>query len=281
MNDNHVIEALGKTKVVIEDGIITEIGDPQIEHCPIFSKYHNIEKITRDDIKKNIEYRIDDFGMCSKNRKVKEKDLLSVGISEILRSNQEIGYIDCVVGACDGVGTLIITDPEIIQGVGGRVSGLISTTPIDEVINKVGRKNVIHPETARLDPIGGIKEAISRGYKNIAVTIIPSETIGEIRKLDLPSDIQIFILVAHTTGISQKEAEEIFKHADIVTACASKNVRKQAETERTYYYGDAISIYATSKYGKELLDNRLKCIDKPLSTNKYPQDSSNHPYPQK
>lgn len=31
----HVMECLGKTRVVVEDGKITEIGEPQIEVCPL------------------------------------------------------------------------------------------------------------------------------------------------------------------------------------------------------------------------------------------------------
>ena len=33
--DKHVIEALGKTRVTIEDGKITSIGEPEIDYCPI------------------------------------------------------------------------------------------------------------------------------------------------------------------------------------------------------------------------------------------------------
>ena len=162
--DYHVIEALGKTEVVIENGEVTSVGEPLVDFCPIFYKIDGAEHLTKDFIKWNMEKRIREFGMCTPQRVVKMEDFMSFGISEILRTNLELGLIDCVVGVCEGVGTLLMTDPEIIQGVGGRVSALISTTPIPEVIERVGIENVLNPETADLDPIKGLEMAIERGY---------------------------------------------------------------------------------------------------------------------
>ena len=80
----------------------------------------------------------------------------------------------------EGAKEYVIDDAELVQGVGGRVSALISTTPIDEVMDKVGRENILNPETAELNPLKGLEMAIERGYKNIAITILPSKSIEEI-----------------------------------------------------------------------------------------------------
>lgn len=272
--DKHIIEALGKTEIIIENGEITKIGEPNIDYCPIFGKYHNIEHITKEDIKKNIEYRINDFGMCTPNRKTKLKDMLSVGVSEILRSNVELGNIDCVVGACEGTGTVLITDPDTVQGVGGRVSGLISTTPIPEVINKLGKENILDPENATLNQLEGLKKALKLGYKNIALTILPSEMIKEIREYPVPSDVNVYIFVAHTTKTKKEDVKMIFDNADIVTACASKNIIEYAQERKPYYYGKSVPIYAVSENGHKLLDARLKHTNRPLSIKEYPQDLS-------
>lgn len=268
--DRHVIEALGKTEVVISDGKIVSIAEPKIEYCPIFGKYHNIQKITREDIRKNIEYRIDDFGMCTKNRQLRMKDMLSVGISEILRTNYEKGNIDCVVGACEGTGTLLMMEADLIQGVGGRVSGLVSTTPIQEVIDQVGQENVLNPETAELNQLEGLKMAIDRGYKNIAITIVPSTQIKQIREYEIPDDVNVYLFVAHTSETSPQLAEELFDNADIVTGCASKSVVALANERKPYYYGSNIPIFAISEEGKNFLDTRLKFIGKNESINDYP-----------
>ncbi|MCD7781850.1 MAG: DUF2099 family protein [Methanosphaera sp.] len=281
VQDKHVIEALGKSRITIENGEITEITEPVIDYCPLFNKYRDIKKLDKDSIQENINYRINSFGMCTNKREIKQKDMLSVGISEILRSNTKIGFIDCVVGVCEGVGTLLMTDPEIIQGVGGRVSGLVETTAIPEVIEKVDPDKVLYPDSAKINQIEGLKEAIKRGYKNIAVTVLAGETIKQIRQIKKPSDVNIYILVAHTTHISMEDTVDAFENADIVTACASKNIREYAHKVKPYYYGTKVPIFATSENGHTLLDNRLKDIGKPLSINDYPMDSTDIPNPLK
>ncbi|MBQ6218565.1 MAG: DUF2099 family protein [Methanosphaera sp.] len=281
VKDRHVIEALGKTQIVIEDGKITSISEPEISYCPIFGKYHNIEKITKEDIRKNIEYRIADFGMCTKNRVLKMGDMLSVGISEILRTNIELGIIDCVVGACEGAGTILMVDADLVQGVGGRVSGLVSTTPITEIIDGIGEDMVLNPETAELNQLKGLKMAIEKGYKDIAVTILPCAMVHEIREYEVPEDVNVYILVAHTTGTTKDEAIALFEDADIVTACASKEIMEYADIVEPYYYGEAVPIYAVSPAGKKLLDTRLKHIKKESSQKSYPQDYTKRAKPLK
>jgi len=272
LEDKHIIEALGKAQVTIENGKVTSITQPEIDYCPIFGKYHNIQKLTKEEIRKNIEYRIADFGMCTKDRVLKMDDMLSVGISEILRSNVELGNIDCVVGACEGTGTLLMTDADLVQGVGGRVSGLISTTPIPEIIEQVGRENILDPETAELNQLKGLEMAIDKGYKNIAVTILPCPMVKQLREYPVDDDVNVYIFVAHTTGTSVDETKMLFETADIVTACSSKNIIEYAQIKKPYYYGESVPIYAISEDGRRLLDVRLNHINKPSSTNEYPQD---------
>ena len=43
----HVIEALGKTRVVIEDGKVAEVGEPEVDYCPLFAKHRGIQKSPR------------------------------------------------------------------------------------------------------------------------------------------------------------------------------------------------------------------------------------------
>lgn len=277
--DYHVIEALGKTKVVIENGEVTSVGEPLVDYCPIFDKIDDAKHLNQEFIKWNIEKRIREFGMCTPERVVKMPDMMSFGISEILKTNTELGLIDCVVGVCEGTGTLLMTNPEIIQGVGGRVSALVSTTPIPEVIEKVGAENVVNPKTAELTPIKGLEMAIERGHKNIAITILADKIIKEIAEYPTPEDVDVHIFVAHTTNASDEEVEIAFNYADVITACSSKKVREYAEKEKVYYSGLKVPIFAISEKGKEFLDNRLEKIGKPLTINDYPLDLEKHPNP--
>lgn len=280
VEDRHVIEALGKVRVVIENGEITEIGSSNVKYCPMFHAMHGVEELNEEFIRKNINFRIKDFGMCTPQRIIEMDDAITVGISEILKTNMELGNIDCVVGACDGAGTLIMTNPRVVQGVGARVSGLVSTTPIPEVIEKLQQKDsvILNPETAELNQLEGLKLALDKGYKNIAITILPSPMVEEIRNYPVDDDVNVYILVAHTTGTAPEDVKMIFDNADIVTACASKHIAEYTDKYQPYYYGLKVPIFCASENGRELLDNRLEKIGKPLSTNEYPRNKSDIPH---
>lgn len=279
MNDKHVIETLGKAEVVIENGKITYIGEPVVDYCSIFDNGQHNGDLTKEFIKSNINKRIEEFGMCTPQRSFDVEDTMSFGTSETLKTNMINGNVDCVVGACEGVGTLLIDDADLVQGVGGRVSALISTTPIDEVIDNVGRDNVLNPETAELNPLKGLEMAIERGYKNIAITIIPTEMVRDLRQYPKPENVNIFIFVAHTTNVSQKEAEMLFDYADVISGCSSINIRETAEERKPYYAGKKVPLYAVTENGRKLLNERLEYIGYELCEKMYPQDFTQSPKP--
>lgn len=279
MNDRHVIEALGKAEVVIENGKITYIGEPVVDYCSIFDNGQHNGDLTKEFIKSNINKRIEEFGMCTPQRSFDVEDTMSFGTSETLKTNMINGNVDCVVGACEGVGTLLIDDADLVQGVGGRVSALISTTPIDEVIYNVGRDNVLNPETAELNPLKGLEMAIERGYKNIAITIIPTEMVRDLRQYPKPENVNIFIFVVHTTNVSQKEAEMLFDYADVISGCSSINIRETAEERKPYYAGKKVPLYAVTENGRKLLNERLEYIGYELCEKMYPQDFTQSPKP--
>ena len=70
----HIMELLGKTRVVIKDGKVIEVGQSVVEWCPIFAKARGIQRITPEEVKKNIEFRISDFGMFRRIRSFRSND---------------------------------------------------------------------------------------------------------------------------------------------------------------------------------------------------------------
>ena len=44
--DKHVIEALGRARITVQDGKVVDVGEPKIEYCPLFHKHRGIEKLT-------------------------------------------------------------------------------------------------------------------------------------------------------------------------------------------------------------------------------------------
>ena len=259
--DEHVIEAMGKAKITVRDGKVVEIEDPQIDYCPLFHKHRGIEKLDAKTIKDNIEFRINDFGMCRPERALKMKDFLSFGISETISTLLEDKLVDCAVIVCDGAGTVLITDPETVQGIGGRISGFLSTTPIVEIINNLGENKVLNPATASINQIEGTKKAIDSGFKNIAVTVASPEDAEELRKLEKSLDeVNIYIFAVHVTGLSLEEAEKLFNNSDVITSCASKSIREIGEKKGLLKAGESIPIFAATKMGKEFLLRRIEKI---------------------
>lgn len=273
MKDRHVMECLGMSKVVIEDGKVTVVSGPQVKYCPLFKKYRNIDEITEDVVKANIEFRIESFGMCTKDRQIRMKDFLSFGISEVLSSALKKGMIDAAVIASDGCGTVVVTDPEIVQGLGGRLSGLCETSPIANVIEGVGRENVLDPDTAAIDMIEGVRKAKAMGHRVVAVTVVSMKDASSLRKEYGDS---IIIMAVHSSCVCRDDACSAFDTCDVITACASKCIREESLKRDTMIAGNKVPIYGVTKKGKELVMMRLKEIGKEPWDGKEPEEP---PYP--
>ena len=266
----HTIEALGLTRVTVEDGKVIDVSEPEVEYCPLFDHHRGIKKLTKEVVAKNIQFRIDDFGMCTPNRQLRMKDFLNFGISEIMCTLLEENEIECVVMVLEGCGTIIVTEGELVQGIGGRVSGLVETSPIPKLFDEIGRENILNTETAEINQVEGIKLAIEQGYKNIAVTIAlasDAEKIAELKK-EYP-DINIYVFVVHTSKRTEKEARALFDVCDVATGCASKNMRAIGEAESLKTVGQSIPIFAKTENGKRFLEMRLEKIggEKPKKEN--------------
>ena len=266
----HIFEAIGLSKVTIKDGKVIDVSEPKIDYCPLFHHHRGMEKITKEAIWNNIQFRIDDFGMCTANRKLRMKEFLSFGISEIMSTLIKEKVLDCVVMVCEGCGTLIVTDAELVQGIGGRVSGLVKTEPIPELFNQVGKDNILNPETAEIDQIAGVKLAIKKGYKNIAVTIALASDALKIQELKKAHpDVNIYTFVVHTSNRTKEDARILFDACDVATACASKYIREIGDAESLKTVGQSVPIYSKTENGKKFLEMRLEKIggEKPKKEN--------------
>ncbi len=253
------MEALGKSRVVIEDGKVIEVSEPVVKYCPLFKKHRNIDELNCQSIKENMEFRIKDFGMCTEERKTKLDYFLNFGISELLSLALKENVLDAAVIASDGCGTAVLKDAQIIQGMGGRISAIIETEPINSVIADVGAENILNPATAEIDQIKGVEKAFSMGYLKVGVTT-PFAQQAKLFREKYGSRIMIFGV--HTTGISETEANVFFDYADVITACASRYVREVAQTKATLQAGTKVPIYAATEAGKELMLAKLRELNK-------------------
>ena len=254
----HVMECLGKARVVIEDGKVLEVGDPQVKYCPLFEKYRGIKELTPETIRENMEFRIKAFGMCSQDRATEMDDFISFGVSEILSHSISKGDIDAAVIAADGCGTAVMTNPRIIQGMGGRISGLCETEPIPKVVAAVGAENMLDPETARMDSVAGADKAFAMGYKTVAVT---TPFVSDAIAIREKHGSDAVIIGVHTTGMSMEDAEKAFETFDIITACASKSLRSIAAGKKDILIaGTKVPILGITPKGKAMVMSKLESL---------------------
>jgi len=256
--DEHILEAIGRSRIIIRNGAIVEIGESKITECPLAKRFaYPVPKITQEAVKANIEHRMKAFGMCTTRRDVIDtREFVGFGATELLGFASHVGLIDAAVLACDGAGTVIAKKPELIQGVGGRMSGLVSTSPIKEVIQRIEENGgiVVDKIHAALDQFSGVKRAYEEGFKKVAVTVARPEVAVRIRK-EYPDAI---IFGVHVTGLTEDEAESMVAVADLMTACASKTVRQIAGKKALLQAGVSVPIFAITNLGKEIIIEKIR-----------------------
>ncbi|MDI3482937.1 MAG: hypothetical protein PWQ88_808 [Candidatus Methanomethylophilaceae archaeon] len=248
----HVMEVMGKTRVVVEEGKVVEVGEPLIEYCPLFKRHRGIERIDSGVVRDNIEFRIRDFGLCTPERQMYMDDFLSFGVSELLSLAVKEGSLDAAVIVSDGIGTCVIDDPRMIQGLGGRVSGIVSVEVFPEMLEKLGHGRSLNGE---INQVKGVELAFSLGYERVGVSIVDGNEAETLRK---QFGDKVLIFAVHTTGVSEQCAEQLFDYCDVVTACASKYVREKGSERALLQVGDHVPIFAASERGKELIERKLQ-----------------------
>lgn len=253
------MEVLGMSRVVVENGVVVEVSEPRVEFCPLFYKHRGIEKLTKESVRENVEFRIRDFGIFTEKREMRMKDYLSFGISEIMSMCVSKGMIDCSVCVCDGSGTAVVDDPELVQGIGGRISGMVETSPIQSVIDAIGRDRVLDPETARIDQVAGARLAWDMGYRKMGVTVVKGNDATLLKK---EFGDHVLLFAVHTSGVTEEEARTLFATCDVVTACASKHIWDLGKRTGAMQVGTKVPVFAITDRGKEICNLRLQQIKK-------------------
>ncbi len=261
--DRHVLETLGKTRVVVENGKVVEVGKPLLKYCPLWAKIRGIKELNEKVIKENVEFRIQDFGMCTVDREVEAEVFVGFGASETFMTALRRGLLDATVTVCEGAGTVVTSNPALVQGIGARLSGVIETTPVEGIIKKIRDRGGEILDPPRIDQAAGLQMALELGYERVGVTV---STVADAEKCRAISKRAV-IFGVHLTGISKTEAEEFCEIADLITACASPHIRELAKEKALLQAGTAIPIFALTPRGKELLLERAKEIEDTLLMN--------------
>ncbi|MDY6958392.1 MAG: methanogenesis marker 8 protein [Halobacteriota archaeon] len=271
--DRHVIETIGKARVTVENGKVVKVEQPadKLEYC---SLVHSISQVDNSSTvekamplfpRLGVEMRISQWGMCTNDRMIESDDVgVDFGASEITSCALKGGLIDAAVLACDGVGTVVVDDPRIVQGIGKAMSGLAETSPLPGVIERLKEKGCIIPdeENASMDQVSGLKVAFENGYERVCVTLADIETAKRCREVERSAGKAAILFGVHTTGMTKEDAEEFMKTVDITTSCASKYLREFSEKYALLQLGVAVPIFATSEIGRDIMLNRVKYMKK-------------------
>ena len=256
--DEHIIEAIGKCRIIIRDGNVVSVSDPLIRECPLARRFAvPVHEMTANGVAENILHRIQSFGMCRPDREVLASgEFVGFGASELISFGIDRGVFDAAVIACDGAGTVIAANPHLVQGIGGRMSGLVKTSPHPAVIAAIEKNGGIvpFPDTADINQVRGVRAALGAGFSRIAVTIADPPDSRAIRE----SYPGVFIIAVHTTGISRTEAATLAEFSDIVTACASGAVRELAGNRAFLQAGSSVPVFAMTRPAKDLILEKVR-----------------------
>ncbi|MBC7121157.1 MAG: DUF2099 family protein [Candidatus Methanosuratus sp.] len=256
--DEHILEAIGRSRVVVRKGMVIEVGPPIIRECPLAKKFSTpVDVISPEKVRSNIESRISSYGMCTENRLLEStQDFVTFGASEIISQGLRSGMLGAAVIVCEGAGTVIATNPDLVQGIGGRMSGLVATSPIPKLMKRIEALGgvVLNMDDAKIDQVDGTDRAYLQGYSNVAVTI--TDPIDGRRIRSKHPDALIFGV--HLTGIGKEGAYEMAEVADLASGCASKWIRAAAAEKALLQAGSAVPVFAFTERGKCLVLEKVR-----------------------
>jgi putative methanogenesis marker protein 8 len=262
-NDLHILRFYSSV-VIVSGGKVIEVLDPTLKYCPLanalYRNFRTLDKVNplifKNAVKDAVEEKISQFGFFTENRKIYRREIsIPYGASEILMHALRKRQIQAAVTACDGAGTVMSSNPEIVQGIGARMNGLFFTTPFHYVVKRLEENNCIVIPGGKIKQIEGVKIAIQHGYRNIAVTIngYSGENLSEMRKLEKVHNVCITILVVCNTGIGKKRIQEIKEHADLVWSCGSEDIRNIIGKQAILQMSFIIPVFVLTRKGINLV----------------------------
>jgi len=251
----HEIYCSGARVRISEKGVEV-LSEPTVEYCPLHEALYGTKKIDADSVRKSVEKKIAGYGFCCRNRAFDAEPVVAYGASEMMRVWLEKGLIDCAVVVCEGAGTVITSNGRLVQAIGARLTGIIKTSPIREVVERVKADGgIVLDETgARIDQVEGVKRAHDLGYGRIAVSVagFQAKAIRETRNFETANRADVMVFSVCNTCVGSADVKYIAE-ADIACASASKLLRKQLGNRALLQVGVTIPVFALTERGKRLI----------------------------
>jgi putative methanogenesis marker protein 8 len=251
----HEIYCCGARVRISEKGIKV-LTEPLVEYCPLHEALYGTKRIDAEAVRKSVEMKIAGFGFCCANRLFDAEPIVAYGASEMMRVWLEKGLIDCAVVVCEGAGTVLTSRGSLVQAIGGRLTGIIKTSPIPEIITRIKNEGgvVLDEKKATIDQVAGVKRALSLGFRRVAVSVagFQSKAISEIRSLEAGEKADVLVFSVCNTCVGERDMKHIAK-ADVVCASASKILRNRIGEKAMAQLGVAIPVFVLTEKGKKLI----------------------------
>ena len=251
----HEIYCCGARVRISEKGVEV-LSEPLVEYCPLHEALYGTKKINVEAVRKSVEVKIASFGFCCRNRSFDAEPIVAYGASEMMRVWLERGLVDCAVVVCEGAGIVITPNGELVQSIGARLTGIIRTSPIKEVIERIEAEGgvVLDKASARIDQVEGVKRAFDLGFKRVAVSVagFQAKAISEIRKFEASTSVDVLVFSVCNTCVGNEDVAHITK-ADVACASASKLLRAEIGKKALLQLGVTIPVFALTEKGKRLV----------------------------
>ncbi len=251
----HEIYCCGARVRISQKGVEV-LTEPTVDYCPLHESLYGTKKIDAESVRKSVEKKVAGFGFCCGDRAFAGEPIVAYGASEMMQVWLDKGLIDCAVVVCEGAGTVIAVKGELVQAIGARLTGIIKTSPISEVIERVEASGgtVLDKTTARIDQVEGVKRAFDLGFKRIAVSVagFQAKAISKIREFETSPKTDVLVFSVCNTCVDRSAVKHIAK-ADIVCASASKILRTEIGSRALMQLGMTIPVYTLTDKGKRLV----------------------------
>lgn len=188
------------------------------------------------------------------------------GASETISSAFKSHMLDAAVIVSNNLGTIITTNDTSTQGAVKRMTGLFYTSPSENIVKTAEQEGIIpvFPYTAKIDQLAGVKYAIRKGYKRIAVSVAAGDNYLHRQLSQLEQEMEgvtIYKFGLCSTGIDKETAIIMRDYADIVWSCASKQVKDYIEPSSLAQVGIKIPVHVMTERGFQLVHNHLTYMD--------------------
>ncbi len=152
LHGEHKLYCCG-AKVAVSERGVRVLSKPTVEYCPSHQSLYGIRQIDARTVKESVEKKIGYFGFCCRNRNFDAEPIVAYGASEMMKIWLQKKLTDCAVVVCEGAGTVITSNGELVQAIGARLTGIIETSPIAEVIEHIDADGgvVLDKCAARID----------------------------------------------------------------------------------------------------------------------------------